>query len=115
MGAIGQLIHPNVSIGDGAVIGPFVVIGEPPRGAASGELEHEKELLTRDQLDPSSVYGTSHRAVIVDMIEAIREGRPPKTNGREARRSVALVLAIYESARTGRPVDMTDGIWNGQD
>ena len=38
MGAIGQLIHPNVSIGDGAVIGPFVVIGEPPRGAASGEL-----------------------------------------------------------------------------
>jgi UDP-N-acetyl-2-amino-2-deoxyglucuronate dehydrogenase len=80
-----------------------------------GELEHEKELLTRDQLDPSSVYGTSHRAVIVDMIEAIRDGRPPKTNGREARRSVALVLAIYESARTGRAVDMTDGIWNGVD
>jgi hypothetical protein len=25
------------------------------------------------------------------------------------------VLAIYESARTGRPVDMTDGIWNGLD
>jgi acetyltransferase-like isoleucine patch superfamily enzyme len=36
--AFGQLIHPNVSIGDGAVIGPFVVIGQPPRGAAPGEL-----------------------------------------------------------------------------
>jgi acetyltransferase-like isoleucine patch superfamily enzyme len=30
-------IHPNVQIGDGAVIGDFVVIGEPPAGAASGE------------------------------------------------------------------------------
>lgn len=77
-----------------------------------GELEHEKELLTRDQLDPASVYGTSHSAVIADMIAAVREDRPPKTNGLEARRSVALVLAIYESARTGRPVDMTNGIWN---
>jgi len=36
--AFGQLIHPNVSIGDDGVIGPFVVIGEPPRGAAPGEL-----------------------------------------------------------------------------
>jgi predicted dehydrogenase len=77
-----------------------------------GELEHEKELLTRDQLDPASVYGTSHSAVIADMIAAVREDREPKTNGREARRSVALVLAIYESARAGRPVDMTDGIWS---
>jgi len=31
-------IHPNVSIGDDAVIGPFVVIGEPPRDTAPGEL-----------------------------------------------------------------------------
>jgi len=76
-----------------------------------GELEHEKELLTRDQLDPASVYGTSHSAVIADMIAAIRDDRPPKTSGPEARRSVALVLAIYESARTGRPVDMTAGEW----
>jgi len=76
-----------------------------------GELEHEKELLTRDQLDPASVYGTSHSAVIADMIAAIRDDRPPKTNGPEARRSVAFVLAIYESARTGRPVDMTAGEW----
>jgi acetyltransferase-like isoleucine patch superfamily enzyme len=31
-------IHPNVSIGEGTVIGPFVVIGEPPRGAEPGAL-----------------------------------------------------------------------------
>ena len=78
-----------------------------------GELEHEREWLTRDQVDPPSVYGTSHKHVIADMLAAIRENRAPRTNGREARKSVALVLAIYESARTGKPVQMGDGIWNG--
>ncbi len=78
-----------------------------------GELEHERELLTRDQVDPPSVYGFSHKAVIADMIAAIKEDRAPRTTGAEARKSVALVLAIYESARTGKPVNMTNGIWNG--
>ena len=77
-----------------------------------GELEHERESLTRDQVDPPSVYGTSHKHVIADMIAAIRENRAPRTNGPEARKSVALVLAIYESARTGKPVDMTKDSWN---
>jgi len=31
-------VYPNVAIGEGAVIGPYVVIGEPPRGAGAGEL-----------------------------------------------------------------------------
>jgi UDP-N-acetyl-2-amino-2-deoxyglucuronate dehydrogenase len=78
-----------------------------------GELEHEIELLRREQVDPPSVYGYSHQVVIADMIDALREDRQPKTHGSVARKSVALVLAMYESARTGKPVDMTDGIWNG--
>jgi len=78
-----------------------------------GEMELEQELLTQDQVDPPSVYGTSHKAVIAEMIAAIREDREPPTGGPEARRSIALVLAMYESARTGAPVDMTNGIWNG--
>jgi acetyltransferase-like isoleucine patch superfamily enzyme len=40
--AIHYLIYPNVSLGEGAVIGPYVVIGEPPRGGrlkpSAGEL-----------------------------------------------------------------------------
>ena len=76
-----------------------------------GELEHEKELLTREQVDPPSVYGTSHRAVIADMMEAILADRTPKTDGSEAKKSLALVLAMYESARIGQPVNLGDGIW----
>ena len=76
-----------------------------------GELEHERELLVREQIDPPSVYGFSHKAVIAGMITAIREDRTPFTNGIEARKSVSLVLAMYESARTGCPVDVTNGLW----
>ena len=74
------------------------------------ELEHERELLTREQVDPPSVYGYSHKAVIADMVGAVQQDRKPQTNGAEARKSVALVLAMYESARTGRPIEMTDSM-----
>jgi UDP-N-acetyl-2-amino-2-deoxyglucuronate dehydrogenase len=78
-----------------------------------GALEHEKELLRRDEVDPPSIYGFSHKAVIADMIAAIEQNRAPTTDGIAARKSVALVLAMYESARTGQPVKMDDGVWNG--
>src|SRR5512140_62707 len=35
------LVHPNVSLGAGADLGAFAIIGEPPRGKAPGELETE--------------------------------------------------------------------------
>lgn len=69
-----------------------------------GQLEHERELLMRDTVDPPTVYGYSHREQIIEMATAIREGRQPWTDGREARRSLALVCAIYESVRTRREV-----------
>jgi UDP-N-acetyl-2-amino-2-deoxyglucuronate dehydrogenase len=40
-----------------------------------------------------------HRAVFEDFLAAIRTGRSPRCDGREARRSVALVRAIYDAAR----------------
>lgn len=71
-----------------------------------GQLEHERELLMHDTVDPPTVYGYSHREQIIEMATAIREGRQPSTHGREARRSLALVCAIYESVRTRREVLM---------
>ncbi|OQY84812.1 MAG: oxidoreductase [Chloroflexi bacterium] len=70
----------------------------------AGELEHERELLRREEVDPPSVYGYSHREQILEMAHAIREGRQPATHGREARRSLRLVLAMYQSARERREV-----------
>jgi predicted dehydrogenase len=54
--------------------------------------------------DPMAIGYERHRRQIVDMIEAIREGRPPMIEGAEARKSVEIILAIYRSAAEGRPV-----------
>ena len=69
-----------------------------------GQLEQESELLTSQRVDPPSIYGYSHRAVIADFAEALIGDREPGTPGVTARNSLALVLAIYESARTGREI-----------
>lgn len=45
-----------------------------------------------------------HRAVLADFLRAVADDRPLLCDGREARRSVELVRAIYESSRTGQPI-----------
>lgn len=44
---------------------------------------------------------TPHRRVVEDFVDALEQRRRPACDGREARRSVALTTALYESARTG--------------
>jgi UDP-N-acetyl-2-amino-2-deoxyglucuronate dehydrogenase len=50
---------------------------------------------------------TPHRRVLKDFIEAVRTGRPAACDGREGRRSVELIQAIYQSAYSGRPVELS--------
>lgn len=47
-----------------------------------------------------------HKKQIADTIEAIRTGRQPISNLKDGRRAVDLILAIYESAETGKPVEI---------
>ena len=47
---------------------------------------------------------SGHRRVLEDFLAAVESGGTPKSSGREGRRSVALIEAIYESSRTGAPV-----------
>jgi UDP-N-acetyl-2-amino-2-deoxyglucuronate dehydrogenase len=54
---------------------------------------------------PVVADASGHRAVIEDFIEAIAANRAPRCDGAEGRRSVALVEAIYESARLGAAVE----------
>jgi predicted dehydrogenase len=48
------------------------------------------------------------RLEIGEFLAAIREGRPPSVGAAEGRRGIAVVQAIYESARLGRPVPIDD-------
>lgn len=72
----------------------------------AGELEQEAELLTSQRVDPPTVYGYSHREVVRDFAHALQTGVEPGTTGPEARKSLAVVLAIYESARLGHEVSL---------
>ena len=51
-------------------------------------------------------WGDAHRAQFADFINSIREERPALIEGEAARAAVALIHAIYESARTGLPVSL---------
>jgi UDP-N-acetyl-2-amino-2-deoxyglucuronate dehydrogenase len=54
--------------------------------------------------DPKALAIAGHGAQIQDMIRAIREDGSPLVDGEAGRRPVEIILAIYESARTGREV-----------
>ncbi len=56
--------------------------------------------------DPRAISFEGHRRLVEDLTNAVREGRQPMIPGAEARKSVDLVLAIYESTRSGRVVTL---------
>lgn len=56
--------------------------------------------------DPKAISHEGHRRQLADFVAAIRENRPPKVDGREGKRAVDVICAIYESTRTGKVVDL---------
>ncbi len=57
--------------------------------------------------DPMAISNEGHRRLVDDLVNALREGRGPMIPGTEARNAVALVLAIYEAARSGSRVRLS--------
>jgi len=53
---------------------------------------------------PMAIKFEGHLRQMQDFIDGIRERRPFFIEGREARKAVALVRAVYDSAATGKPV-----------
>ncbi|MEX1041134.1 MAG: Gfo/Idh/MocA family oxidoreductase [Pirellulaceae bacterium] len=56
--------------------------------------------------DPKAIGHHGHRAQFEDLIAAIKNGSEPAINGPEGRRSVEVILAIYEAAATGTSVKL---------
>jgi UDP-N-acetyl-2-amino-2-deoxyglucuronate dehydrogenase len=89
----------------------FHVAGEGEEGEAYGGGENQAEQVMERNgasgsgpgADPSSL-SMAHRDQIEDFVQAVREGREPSINVEEGRKPLAIISAIYESARTGGPV-----------
>ena len=55
---------------------------------------------------PPNVYGFGHTKLYADVIDAIKNDRPPLVDGNAGMRALELVLAIYKSAATQSAVKL---------
>ena len=58
--------------------------------------------------EDGTVTAGGHIWLIDDMVKAVKEDRDPYIVGESARHAVDLILAIYESAKTGQDVKLAD-------
>lgn len=54
----------------------------------------------------SNVYGNGHTSLFADVIEAIEQDRKPYVDAVAGRNALEMILAIYQSASTGKPVKL---------
>lgn len=65
-----------------------------------------RETPSADPAALGSAGKDGHTMHIEDMVQAIRENRDPVIPGEQARHAIEIILAIYESARTGREITL---------
>ena len=54
----------------------------------------------------SNVYGNGHTSLFADMVDAIEHDRKPYVDAVAGRNALEMILAIYQSAATGKPVKL---------
>ncbi len=54
--------------------------------------------------DPAALADEAHRAQLADFLAALDQGGQPLVTGEQARADLAVIRAVYDSARLGRPV-----------
>jgi UDP-N-acetyl-2-amino-2-deoxyglucuronate dehydrogenase len=60
--------------------------------------------------NPAAISHQGHARQLADFVEALATGRPPLVDGKEGRRAVEVILAVYRSAATGRTVELNPAI-----
>ena len=56
--------------------------------------------------DPSAIGHHGHAMQFKDFVQAIQKDKIPAVDGHEGRKAVEIILAIYKSAETGKPVSL---------
>ena len=96
--------------------GSITILGEKGSvkvgGTAVNRVEHwqfetyddDDKLIDAANTSPPSVYGFGHEGYYRNLLPVLRGEARPDTDGRAGRKSLELILGIYESAKTGREV-----------
>jgi UDP-N-acetyl-2-amino-2-deoxyglucuronate dehydrogenase len=70
------------------------------------DYDDDDKLIESAATTPPTVYGFGHQGYYRNVLRVLRGEAVPDTDGREGRKSLEIILAIYESARTGRAVSL---------
>jgi UDP-N-acetyl-2-amino-2-deoxyglucuronate dehydrogenase len=98
--------------------GSITILGEKGTvkigGTAVNRVEHwqfadydddDKQVETAST-NPPNVYGFGHEGYYRNVLSVLRGQATPETDGRAGRKSLELILGIYESAKTGQMVPL---------
>ena len=98
--------------------GSLTVLGEKGSakigGTAVNKIEHwefaeyddDDKLVEAANTNPPSVYGLGHQGYYRNVLDVLRGEAKADTDGRAGRKSLELILGIYESAKTGREIPL---------
>ena len=98
--------------------GSITVLGEKGTvkigGTAVNKVEHwtfaeyddDDQLIQTASTNPPTVYGFGHEGYYRNVLAVLRGQAAPETDGRAGRKSLELILGIYESAKSGREVPL---------
>jgi UDP-N-acetyl-2-amino-2-deoxyglucuronate dehydrogenase len=70
------------------------------------EADPDDALVEASNTNPTSVYGFGHEGYYRNVLSVLRGEAVADTDGRGGRKSLELILGIYQSARTGRDVPL---------
>jgi UDP-N-acetyl-2-amino-2-deoxyglucuronate dehydrogenase len=68
--------------------------------------DEDDKLVESANTNPPNVYGLGHQGYYRNVLAVLRGEAKPDTDGRAGRKSLELILGIYESAKTGREVPL---------
>jgi UDP-N-acetyl-2-amino-2-deoxyglucuronate dehydrogenase len=98
--------------------GSITIIGETGTvkigGTAVNKVEHwqfstyddDDKLIDQAATNPPNVYGFGHQGYYRNVLAVLRGEAAPDTDGRSGRKSLELILGIYEAAKTGHEVPL---------
>jgi UDP-N-acetyl-2-amino-2-deoxyglucuronate dehydrogenase len=114
-GALG-VVEVNVLTYPRNLEGSITILGEKGSvkigGTAVNRVEHwqfadyddDDKLVDAANTNPPNVYGFGHEGYYRNVLSVLRGVAKPDTDGRAGRKSLELILGMYESAKTGREV-----------
>lgn len=84
-------------------IGGFAV-NEIKHWNFTNAMESDKEIMEKYSVNPPNVYGFGHKEYYLHVVDSILNGTKALVDGLEGRKSLELIVAMYESIETGKEV-----------